>query len=80
MTVDDCPRCGDLLRTLADYFGEYRYCIMCGYHKDIIHEIVIPASMKGRRKPGRRPNRIVEIDKFLSTDRQARQIIKKEVI
>jgi len=79
-----CPRCGQLLLGNSDHHGEYQSCIQCGYYKDVIKKIVIPESMKGHRKPGRkgnttneRPNRIVEVDKFLNEDRQTKQIIKK---
>jgi len=50
-----CPRCSRELRKENDYYGEYLFCILCGYHKDIIKEVVIPESVKGHFTPsGRR--------------------------
>ena len=81
MTVNDCPRCKSLLRFGSDFHGKFYSCIQCGYYKDIITIVVVPDSLKGHQKTGRkRPNRIADVDNFLNQDRQVRQIAKREII
>lgn len=55
MPSNGCPRCGELLRQDSDMYGGYFSCIQCGYHKDIVKKLVVPASLYGHQKRGRRP-------------------------
>lgn len=54
-----CPRCGGRLRRESDLYGEYDWCLNCGYHGDVLAgpPIELKTAYKGRVPKQREPLR-----------------------
>lgn len=48
-----CPRCGGSLRRESDLYGEYDWCLNCGYHGDVL--IGPPIGLKPTYMGGLKP-------------------------
>ena len=61
-----CPRCGGSLRRTSDLYGEYDWCLNCGYHGDVLAGPPIelkrskagaPGGKRARQQRSRGPSR-----------------------
>lgn len=60
-----CPRCGGRLRRASDLYGEYDWCLNCGYHGDVLmgppielkRGVGAPVGKRSRQQRSRGPSR-----------------------
>lgn len=53
-----CPRCGGRLRRMSDLYGEYDWCLVCGYHGNVLLGPPMELKAQRTRDPSRKGQKL----------------------